>query len=102
MTVNVSALGEKPLLRLASDLSDARRQPRARPRIVIVGAGFGGLTVARKLAKAPVDITLIDRERTITCFNRCSIRSQQPDYRRQTSLGPFADWSGHRRIRACF
>ena len=62
MTVNVSASGKKPLLRLASDLTDARRQPRARPRIVIVGAGFGGLTVARKLAKAPVDITLIDRE----------------------------------------
>ncbi len=62
MTVNVSASGMKPLLRLASDLSDESRQPRARPRIVIVGAGFGGLTVARKLAKAPVDITLIDRE----------------------------------------
>jgi NADH dehydrogenase len=31
------------------------------PRIVIVGAGFGGLTAARSLAKAPVQITLIDR-----------------------------------------
>ena len=33
-----------------------------RPRVVIVGAGFGGLSVAKRLAKAPVDITLIDRE----------------------------------------
>jgi NADH dehydrogenase len=33
-----------------------------RPRIVIVGAGFGGLAVARTLAQTPVDITLIDRE----------------------------------------
>jgi NADH dehydrogenase len=33
-----------------------------RPRVVIVGAGFAGLTVAKRLAKAPVDITLIDRE----------------------------------------
>jgi NADH dehydrogenase len=31
------------------------------PHVVIVGAGFGGLEAARKLAKAPVRITLIDR-----------------------------------------
>jgi NADH dehydrogenase len=30
-------------------------------RVVIVGAGFGGLTVAKALAKAPVDITVIDQ-----------------------------------------
>jgi len=35
---------------------------RAKPRIVIVGAGFGGLTVAQGLARAPVDITLVDRQ----------------------------------------
>jgi NADH:ubiquinone reductase (H+-translocating) len=32
-----------------------------RPRIVIVGAGFGGLTVAKALAGAPVDITVVDQ-----------------------------------------
>src|SRR3990170_2446968 len=32
------------------------------PHIVIVGAGFGGLETARRLAKAPVRITLIDRQ----------------------------------------
>jgi len=31
------------------------------PHIVIVGAGFGGMEVARRLAKAPVQITLIDK-----------------------------------------
>src|SRR5258706_7788297 len=31
------------------------------PHIVIVGAGFGGMEVARRLAKAPVTITLIDK-----------------------------------------
>ena len=31
------------------------------PRVLIVGAGFGGLTAARELAKAPVDITVVDR-----------------------------------------
>jgi NADH dehydrogenase len=33
-----------------------------RPRIVIVGAGFGGLFAARTLAGKPVDVLLIDRE----------------------------------------
>jgi NADH dehydrogenase len=32
-----------------------------RPHVVIVGAGFGGLTAARCLAKAPVTVTLLDR-----------------------------------------
>ncbi|MDQ0464574.1 NADH dehydrogenase [Caulobacter ginsengisoli] len=33
----------------------------ARPRVVIVGAGFGGLALAKGLADAPCDVTLIDR-----------------------------------------
>lgn len=32
-----------------------------KPRVVIIGAGFGGLSAARALAKSPVDITLIDK-----------------------------------------
>ena len=32
-----------------------------RPRVVIIGAGFGGITVARGLANAPVDVLVIDR-----------------------------------------
>ena len=35
--------------------------PRAVPRVVVVGAGFGGLQVARSLAQAPVRVTVIDR-----------------------------------------
>lgn len=31
-------------------------------RVVIVGGGFGGLSAAKNLARAPVEITLIDRE----------------------------------------
>jgi NADH dehydrogenase len=31
------------------------------PHVVIVGAGFGGLAAARRLAKAPVRVTLLDR-----------------------------------------
>jgi NADH dehydrogenase len=33
-----------------------------RPQVVIVGAGFGGLAAARGLARAAVDVTLIDRQ----------------------------------------
>src|SRR5262244_544568 len=32
-----------------------------KPRVVVVGAGFGGLEAARKLARAPVDVLVIDR-----------------------------------------
>jgi NADH:quinone reductase (non-electrogenic) len=32
-----------------------------RPRVVIAGAGFGGLTCARALKGAPVDVLLVDR-----------------------------------------
>lgn len=33
-----------------------------RPRVVILGGGFGGLSAAKKLAKASVHITLVDKE----------------------------------------
>ena len=32
-----------------------------RPRVVIIGAGFGGLWAAKALANKPVDVTVIDR-----------------------------------------
>src|SRR4051812_32394071 len=34
----------------------------SRPRVVIVGAGFGGIEAAMTLRRATVDVTLIDRE----------------------------------------
>src|SRR5271169_5256858 len=33
----------------------------ARPHVVIVGGGFGGLTAAQALETAPVRVTLVDR-----------------------------------------
>jgi NADH dehydrogenase len=35
--------------------------PSSRPRIVIVGCGFGGLEAARKLQGAEVDVTIVDK-----------------------------------------
>ncbi len=35
---------------------------KPRPRVVIVGGGFGGLEAARALAHAPVEVLLIDRQ----------------------------------------
>src|ERR1041385_764482 len=31
------------------------------PRVVIIGAGFGGLSAAKRLANAPFDVTIVDR-----------------------------------------
>ncbi len=35
--------------------------PPTRPRVVIIGAGFGGLSAARALAHTPVDVLILDR-----------------------------------------
>jgi NADH:quinone reductase (non-electrogenic) len=37
-------------------------QHSARPKVVIVGAGFGGIEAAKALARAPADVVLIDRQ----------------------------------------
>ncbi|MGV3662990.1 MAG: NAD(P)/FAD-dependent oxidoreductase [Prosthecobacter sp.] len=36
--------------------------PNPKPRVVIVGAGFGGLAVAKALGGEPVQVTVLDRE----------------------------------------
>src|SRR6476660_9342240 len=35
--------------------------PISFPRVVIVGAGFGGLSLAKALSRKPVDVTVVDR-----------------------------------------
>src|SRR5215470_17279667 len=41
--------------------------PRSNPRVVIIGAGFGGLEATKTLRRAPVEIILIDRQ-NYHCF----------------------------------
>src|SRR5580692_9019162 len=36
--------------------------PQQRPRVVILGGGFGGLACAHALTHADVDITIVDRQ----------------------------------------
>jgi NADH dehydrogenase len=33
----------------------------SKPKVVIIGAGFGGLTAAREVSRLPVDVTVLDR-----------------------------------------
>ena len=42
-------------------MTTEQAQPAEPRRVVIVGAGFGGLEAAHRLAGAPVKITLVDR-----------------------------------------
>lgn len=32
-----------------------------RPHVIVIGGGFGGLTLAKELGEAPLDVTLVDR-----------------------------------------
>ena len=48
-------------LEQARQMSPSQNEPALRHRVVIVGGGFGGLQAARRLRRAPVDVTLIDR-----------------------------------------
>jgi NADH dehydrogenase len=41
--------------------SSSAARKSARPQVVIIGAGFGGLNAAKALASAPVDVIVIDR-----------------------------------------
>lgn len=44
-----------------SPKQESTAEPRQRHRVVIIGSGFGGLTAAKKLKHADVDIKLIAR-----------------------------------------
>jgi NADH dehydrogenase len=50
------------------DNVDSHHRQNERPRVVIVGAGFGGLWAAKTLSRYPVDICLIDQNNYHTFF----------------------------------
>lgn len=42
-------------------MSPPHPESGGRPRVLVLGGGFGGIGAARKLAKAPLDVVLVDR-----------------------------------------
>jgi NADH:ubiquinone reductase (H+-translocating) len=44
-----------------NSINDSDERTTNRPRVVIVGGGFGGLAAAKALGKAPLEVILIDR-----------------------------------------
>lgn len=46
---------------LSDSFTPVHTLPVERPRVVVVGAGFGGLSVARTLANRDVDVLVLDR-----------------------------------------
>src|SRR5262244_2159053 len=46
---------------ISNKKSDGVRSADARPHVIIVGGGFGGLYAARGFADAPVRVTIIDK-----------------------------------------
>src|SRR5262245_64807115 len=47
--------------RCVQELTMTNTAITSRPRVVIIGAGFGGLSAAKQLAGAPFDVTIVDR-----------------------------------------
>jgi NADH dehydrogenase len=47
--------------RLSPAIDGSGKALRRRPRVIVVGAGFGGLAVVKGLARSPADVLVIDR-----------------------------------------
>src|SRR5436305_12357850 len=58
--IEMPATGDSKVLSQTPELVE-NKPATTNPRVVIVGAGFGGLQAARALNKVSVDVTVIDR-----------------------------------------
>jgi len=60
-TAEAPVLALSPAEEVKYTVVEPADQPSGRPRVVIVGAGFGGLTTAQRLGNRDVDVIVIDR-----------------------------------------
>src|SRR5690606_22873356 len=52
---------DNPRVTRAANVPALVRSREGKPRVVVVGCGFGGLWTARALRRAPVELIVIDR-----------------------------------------
>jgi pyruvate/2-oxoglutarate dehydrogenase complex dihydrolipoamide dehydrogenase (E3) component len=57
----MDALTDDNIPQLENQATSAGREGAGRPRVLIIGGGFGGLFCARRLGRVDVDVTLLDR-----------------------------------------
>src|SRR3954471_23747425 len=57
----MDALTDDNVPQLETQATSAGRTGTGRPRVLIIGGGFGGLFCARRLGRVDVDVTLLDR-----------------------------------------
>jgi NADH:ubiquinone reductase (H+-translocating) len=68
-----------------------------RPRVVIVGAGFGGLWAARSLAHSEVEVWLIDRNNyhtIVPLLYQVAPAELEPVAAAHSNISPIASCSG--------
>jgi NADH dehydrogenase len=64
MSPPIESAPVSPVHALISSPTGVASRPGARPRVLVVGGGFGGMMATRLLARAEVDVTLLDRNTT--------------------------------------
>src|SRR3954470_8848757 len=57
----MDALTDDNVPQLETQATSAGRTGTGRPKVLIIGGGFGGLFCARRLGRVDVDVTLLDR-----------------------------------------
>src|SRR2546430_492094 len=50
-----------PIVVESPDHPEQQSRSASRPRVVVIGGGFGGMNAVKRLRGAPVDVTLVDR-----------------------------------------